>query len=258
MSDILPTIFPLTLLQGGDRPDNVFSHLGGHGSLILAFLTYRDANALRATCKEACTAVAEHKWMDSETRIKGSLKLWRICFRNARAANISYRRDLKDIDFVHLKGIHTLNMSCCNTISKAAFTHLKGIHTLDMSDCNQITGILFIHFRGIHTLNISGCWRITDQAFRYLEGIHTLNMSDCSRITDAAFVYLKGIHTLVMQSCYQDSITNAAFTHLKGMCTLDISESGRASLLRSHGIYTQKTSITDAAFIHLNGCHIIR
>ena len=195
---------PVTLLQGGDCPDNVFSHLGIYGLPILAFLTYRDANAFRATCKEARDAVAEHKWMDSETSIKGSLKLWRICFPNARAANIWQRRDLRDIDFAYLKGIHTLNMSLCSQITDAAFAHLTGIHTLDMSYCSQITDDAFVHLKGIHTLDMNYCYQrtITDAAFAHLKGIHTLNMWCCDNITDAAFVHLKGIHTLTIDSFF--------------------------------------------------------
>ena len=37
-----------------------------------------------------------------------------------------------DADFVHLAGIHTLNMSYCTqaTITDAALSHLAGIHNL--------------------------------------------------------------------------------------------------------------------------------
>ena len=60
---------------------------------------------------------------------------------------------------MHLRGVHTLDMSCCSqpTITDAAFAHLRGIHTLSMSYCNQatITDAAFAHLRGIHTLNMS-------------------------------------------------------------------------------------------------------
>ena len=123
---------PITLLQGTDLPYNIFSSLGIYGLPILEYLTYKDGNALRATCKEARSAVINYKWMDSETCIKGSLKKWRTCFPNARAANIERRNDLKDIDFVHLKGIHTLYRWGCNqaTITDAPINYLIGTTNL--------------------------------------------------------------------------------------------------------------------------------
>ena len=123
---------PITLLQGDDLPCNIFSSLGEYGLPILEYLTYKDGNALRATCKEARKAVEEHKLMDSKTHIKGSLQKWRICFRNAKAVNISGRKDLKDDDFVHLKGIHTLYMWGCNqaTITDAPINYLIGTTNL--------------------------------------------------------------------------------------------------------------------------------
>jgi hypothetical protein len=44
-------------------------------------------------------------------------------------------------------------------ITDAAFVHLRGIHTLDMSECNQvgITDAIFTHLRGIHHLNMKLC-----------------------------------------------------------------------------------------------------
>jgi hypothetical protein len=249
MSDILPTIFPLTLLQGGDRPDNVFSHLGGHGSLILAFLTYRDANALRATCKEACSAVAEHKWMDSETRIKGSLKLWRTCFRNAKAANIFNRRHLKDIDFVHFKGIHTLNMTGCTGITDAAFVHLKEIHTLTIDSCfainelgilsSLITNDAFVHLTQLRTLNMIGCDKITDNVFVHLKELHnlTLFISNPDQFTGEGFVHLKELRSLNIDSHVPSKITDTAFVPLKHLEILELDNCPK---------------INGSGFVHLN------
>ena len=261
---------PITLLQGDDLPCNIFSSLGEYGLPILEYLTYKDGNALRATCKEARKAVEEHKWMDSKTHIKGSLKLWRTCFRNAKAVNISDRKDLKDDDFVHLKGIHTLNMSFCEEIYDEHLYHLKGIHTLDMRECSNITAKGYVHLRGIHTLIMHHGNNITDDAFAHLEGIHTLDMHLCfrntslirSKITDKAFVHLKGIHTLNMLWC--DKITDKAFVHLKGIHTLNMGGCKRitdAALVHLKGIHTlhmqECENITGTGFVHLNGIHTL-
>jgi len=245
---------PITLV-GGNRPYHIMSVLLAEHSRsegIFGFLTYEDANNLRLVCKELRDEVSEFYWMDSKTRINGSLKLWRTCFRNARAVNISvdtnyyYDEVLSDSEFVYLKGIHTLNMSYCkqNTITDAAFVHLKGIHTLNMSDCKQdtITDAAFVHLKGIHTLDISHCTQLTDAAVVHLKGIHTLN-AYCCDFTDAMVVHLKGIHTLHISSW---SITTASIVHLKGIHTLftDIWD------LSPHRISAKD-------FAHLKGIHTL-
>src|SRR5271168_3056441 len=78
-----------------------------------------------------------------------------------RNINLLNNDKITDCIFVHLKGIHTLNMRNCdqNTITDNAFIHLKGIHTLNMKFCDQntITDKAFIHLKRIHTLKILGC-----------------------------------------------------------------------------------------------------
>ena len=44
---------------------------------------------------------------------------------------------LTDAAFVHLRGIHTRDISYCTQLTDAAFVRLRGIHTLDMSYCKQ-------------------------------------------------------------------------------------------------------------------------
>ena len=64
---------------------------------------------------------------------------------------------------VHLRGIHTLDISECNqaTIADAAFVHLRLIHTLDMSHCTHVatTNAAFAHLVGINTVSTIGCRR---------------------------------------------------------------------------------------------------
>ena len=142
-------------------PTTVLSTLAGAHSVgegILGFFTMEGANALRLVCSEMREAVAGAAWFDIKTRIKGNLASWRACFPKARAANVYSRRDLVDGDFVHLKGIHTLNMAWCSQVSitDAAFVHLKGIHTLNMGWCRHcnvgIKDAILVHLEGIHTL----------------------------------------------------------------------------------------------------------
>ena len=149
-----------------------------------------------------------------DSRITGNVAAWRAAFPAARAVNVSFREDLRDADFAHIRGgpgvrLHTVLMAHCTGVTDAAFAHLRGVHTLDMRDHEdthswswtsfmQITDAAFAHLRGIHTLDMSHCCEITDAAFNHLAGIHTLCMSKCIQISDAAFVHLRGIHTLNM------------------------------------------------------------
>ena len=221
---------------------------------ILSYLWQDEALELRAASRACRQAVAEHAWSDCDleggrSKIHGSVASWRACFPKARAACIFDRSDIVDADFVHFRGINTLDMTCCG-ITDAAFAHLPGIRTLDMRGCNQatITDAAFAHLRGIHTLNMSWCDQdtITDAAFAHLRGIHALDMSHCRQatITDAAFAHLRGIHTLDMSGCFQDTITDAAFAHLRGIQTLDMTG-------------CSQDNITDAAFAHLRGIHTL-
>ena len=212
------------------------------GVLVLQYLgnDTRAATALRGTCRGARDAVAAHRWHDTTRRVVWPGR-WRAAFPAATAANVSREYDgpastLTDVDFVHLRGLRTLNMSCCwqTTITDGAFAHLAGIHTLDISCCSQttITDGAFAHLAGIHTLNMDGCRQatITDGAFAHLAGIHTLNMTYCSQttITDGAFAHLAGIHTLDMRYCMQ--LTDGAFAHLAGIHTLDMSWCNQATI----------------------------
>jgi hypothetical protein len=89
---------------------------------------------------------------------------------------------ITDAAFVHLKGIHILDMSYCfqPTITDAAFAHLKGIHSLSLYRCIQLTSAVFTHLKGIKRLNIGDCPQInlTDDS---LKGIEWLGMDDHSQ-----------------------------------------------------------------------------
>ena len=78
---------------------------------------------------------------------------------------------------MHLKGIHTLNMTACHqpTITDAAFVHLKGIHSLCLWHCRQLASAVFTHLKGVKRLNIGYCpqLNLTDDS---LKGIEWLNM----------------------------------------------------------------------------------
>jgi hypothetical protein len=136
------------------------------GPLILGWLgdDTEAATALRGTCVAARDAVAAHPWADGHARIAFPAR-WRAAFPRAKVANISYVLGLRDADFVHLRGLHTLCMSYCyqTSITDAAFAHLGGIRMLDMSYCDQatITDAMLERLVGVHTLDLQGCTQLS-------------------------------------------------------------------------------------------------
>jgi hypothetical protein len=191
-------------LAGGGQ-ETLLSEVGSQ--YLLPLFTTREACALRLVCREFLAAVTEQPWKDEETVIKGSIGAWRACFPRALSANVMQYSEpaewrstpVVDADFVHLEGLHFLDMRGCNSVTDAAFVHLRGIHALHMNNCHQdgITDAAFVHLRGIQFLSMGGCSQ---------EGI-----------TDAAFANLRGIFSLSMSSCRQEGITDAAFAHLRGI-----------------------------------------
>ena len=74
----------------------------GVGRGIFSFLSTREARPLRLVSRVLCADVQNARWYDRDTVIAGDLRRWRVCFTNARCANVSERRDLTDADLVHL------------------------------------------------------------------------------------------------------------------------------------------------------------
>ena len=112
------------------------------GRVILGWLgdDTRAASALRGTCTAARDAVSAYAWADERTIVRWPAR-WRRAFPVAVAASVRRNRRLRDADFVHLRGLRSLDMSWCSqtTITDAAFAHLVGIYTLKMSWCSQAT-----------------------------------------------------------------------------------------------------------------------
>jgi len=253
---------PISYFSGGPNSQTMLSSTRNS---LLQFLPSNSLATLRATGKEARTAVSQVRLDNTGKVVKGSLEAWRKSFPKALSINLS-GRVLTDDDFRYLAGVPNVNISYCKGFTDAAFVHLRGIHTLNMSDCRQITDTAFQHLRGITTLDMTSCSQasITDAAFQYLSGIHTLNMNFCDQqtITDAAFAHLRGIHTLHMLDCSQAGITDAAFANLRGIHTLSMGPRiTDAVFVHLTGINTLVMrgcrEVTDAAFQHLVGIHTL-
>ena len=101
------------------------------GEGILGFFTMKDSNALRGVCKEFREAVMDFPWMDADSKIYGSLRVWRAAFPAARAVNISTRPFLVDSDFVHIRGdararLHTVSTRKCSRVTDVAMYTYTG------------------------------------------------------------------------------------------------------------------------------------
>ena len=258
----------ISAFAGGALPHTILSSCQG---TLLDMLDTRAVLPLRAACKDAAAAVAQHPWDDLSTVIQGNLGpallqaapgwapgvqkgAWRACFPRARGACVSGRRaaPVVDADFAHLAGLQHLNMSYCRSVTDAAFPLLGGsLRALDMRHCRQaaLTDAAFAHLQGLHSLYCDGCSQLSDAALAHLvppgggaSTLRVLSMRSCRQFTDAGFAHLRGLRTLDMQGCYQATITDAAFEPLAGsLRSLNMSECRQAG-------------ITDAAFAHLRGC----
>ena len=167
-------------------------------------------NALRLTCKALREAASNAPWVDAETRIRSRVGAWRAAYPLARAANVFGQEWLCDADFVHFRGLHTLDMSYCDQYQNIGFQFL-----------------LFLHVPGFETLGPSdNTASITDAAFVHLAGIRKLDISYCNQagITDTAFTHLAGIRELTMEGCDQESITADAFAPFATSLTSSLSK----------------------------------
>ncbi len=189
----------------------------GFGRGIFGFLSTSEARPLRLVSKILCADVKNARWYDRDTVITGDLWKWRACFRDARCANLSGRRDLVNVDLVYLSGVEEVNLSGCAQITDAGLAHLRGVRVLNIEECAQITDAGLAHLTGIHTLYMRGCERVTDAGLAHLTGIHSLHIGDCKRITDAGLAHLTGIHTLSMRGCMR--ITDAGVASLRASGT---------------------------------------
>jgi len=105
--------------------DSILSHAKDS---LLPFFTTRNARVLRAVCTVFKEAVTEHKWRDEVTVIRSRVGSWRASFPAAEAANVEYTK-VKDEDFWHLRGLRSLNMCHCKSVTDAAFVNLRGSDT---------------------------------------------------------------------------------------------------------------------------------
>jgi len=141
----------------------------------MRFFTTKEACELRLVHSEFLDAVNATPWHDMETVITGRVAAWRACFPIAQAAKLGAH--VVDADFVHLRGLWSLDMSFCKGISDAAFANLCGINSLIMWFCKQpsITASASKHLKGIEELDMRGCiLAVTSAAFNILQGARNL------------------------------------------------------------------------------------
>ena len=127
---------PLRAFAGDFLPTTSLSCCAG---AMLPLLSTSDVLPLRATCREAAIAIAQHPWEDSETLIQGHVRNWRACFPRARAANLAacaaYLDErlpvtlLTEQDCALLAGLRSLSIAGRGELTDAAFAHLARLCT---------------------------------------------------------------------------------------------------------------------------------
>jgi len=214
---------------------------------LFPFFSTKDACTLRLVNKEFNQLVTEYTWDDTETQVKGSIKLWRTCFPNACSLNVSNRnKPLNDSDCKYFNGLQKLNISRSifddpeSNITDNGFEYFTNIISLNMSGCDQIyiTNTAFKSLKNLKDLNISWCTQFDDIIFDDLKKLKILNISWCEQINDKSFDKLLRINTLIMRWCTQETITDKAFLHLSNLNSLDI-------------MGCNQNTITDYGFINL-------
>lgn len=214
---------------------------------LFPFFSTEEACTLRLINKEFNQLVTKYPWDDINTQVKGSIRLWRICFPNAYSLNVSNRsKPLNDSDCKYFNGIRKLNISRSifddpeSNITDNGFEYFTNVISLNMSGCDQIyiTNTAFKSLKNLKDLNISWCTQFDDIIFDDLKKLKILNISWCEQITDKSFNKLLRINTLIMRWCTQETITDKAFLHLSNLNSLDI-------------MGCNQNTITDYGFINL-------
>jgi len=228
---------------------------------LLKYFTTDEARELRLVCSEMNHFVGLNPWGDEKTPIgryrndKGqyedipvgeSLRLWRECFPNARAANVSGRSDLVDADFAYLSGVSVVNISqhprtrgspySRASFSDIGFQNLRGVRKLIMiyADMSRVTDRGFESLRGVEELDMYGCEYpgITGQALVNLRGIRKLNILQCNwpHIFDIrSLSMLRGIESL--------EIDDEFHPYLKQVIELPENMSAYLDLIESHDLF---------------------
>ena len=99
--------------------------------VTFSFVSSRDARTLRSTSRLFVEAVTAHRWNDTTTVIV-DVTTWRECF--PRAVGAILRSDVFRAGeaFCALAGIRRLIAPACQHLADAAFVHMRGIHTLNI------------------------------------------------------------------------------------------------------------------------------
>lgn len=228
---------------------------------LFPFFSTEEACTLRLINKEFNQLVTKYPWDDINTQVKGSIRLWRICFPNAYSLNVSNRsKPLNDSDCKYFNGIRKLNISRSifddpeSNITDNGFEYFTNVISLNMSGCDQIyiTNTAFKSLKNLKDLNISWCTQFDDIIFNDLKKLKILNISWCEQITDKSFNKFSKLESLTMRWCSQETITDKAFIYLSNLYYLDICGCNQNAITDSGFLYLNNTKILDISFCDQN------
>lgn len=191
---------------------------------FINYLSIKDLVKLRITNKENQELVKLYDSYDP-VRITGPLKYWKKSFPNLKYANISSRKDIKNIDFQYLDNIEKLDMRLCNqpVITNKVFYYLSNIKELNLQGCskkNNFTDKIFDHIPNLEKLYIDENHLITDNGIKKILKIKDLSICNCSQITNNGLSGLTNLVKLYIYNLYR--LTDEVFKNMNKLENLKI------------------------------------
>lgn len=229
---------PAAQLSGGERSVIVVT------SALLNSFDIKGATVLRAVSSEFRDAIASFPWDDQCAHVITHIVKWRLCFRNARVANLSDRIVPYEA-FVFLRDVATLNLArsnfpmaalCASHYPKLVSLNLSRVETytkdqqltvtslaalrcplltnLDLSCRTGLTSIAGLKCPLLTTLTLKTCRSFTGTALMGLDCplLTYLDLSSCSGLTSLAALQCPLLAHLDLSFCH--GLTDAGFAAL--------------------------------------------
>lgn len=176
--------------------------------VVLKHLAPADVLGLRAACKAARAAAADHPWDEPPPRPsadatswwkrparytvagRAALSRWRACFPAARRVVVRGGRvgldDVTDADVAALTGVRTLVLVDCNAITDAALAGLTRVTALSVDNCPHLGGAAWAHLPRLAYLSHVCSGPVSDAHLAALAGARSMRLRGTGvRVTDA-------------------------------------------------------------------------
>ena len=198
--------------------------------MLLPYLSLREANCVRITCRELRAAVADAPWVDERTRVFQP-KPFFAAFPHARAANLSGQRAVDH----HGKQRGVMERAESLRVCDGDLALAMACHTLDLADQAGITDAGFASLRAVRKLTLGWRspydwrqWRVmqpelklTDAGLRSIGStLRELTLYRTTSISGAGFDCLGQLEALELHDASR--VPPAAFGSLYSLTTLKL------------------------------------